>query len=339
MSKYVNKIISVQNRWFLNCVVMTVLGIVFTMSLALKPVFADSINVLPIDANSARDSGPQDGVFDFFVTGINGGQLFNNGFNESRVAFEFDISAVPAGSTINTATLTMSIRNFEGNRSLQLHSYTGVGVVQLSDFSIDAPFVATTLGPVGETVLTFDIKSMIESLVNNGQTIAGFNFRESPANCCNFLVMHVMSLNTSFPGSILELSVDYSPNGSATQVPIDIKPGVCGFNCINPTSNGNLPVAIISGDIDVNDIDVSSIMIDSDDDPITIGVAPVKSSFDDVNGDLVDDLIIHFETSDLDTGGLLVDGNELFITAELTDSTPIVGSDFINIAGGPNCSD
>ncbi|NIU89124.1 MAG: hypothetical protein GWN56_18265, partial [Nitrosopumilaceae archaeon] len=141
------------------------------------------------------------------------------------------MSAIPGGSIINTAMLRMSIRNFEGTRDLQLHSYTGDGVIQLTDFSIDAPFVATTLGPVGETVLTFDVKSMVESLVNNSQTIAGFNFRESPANCCNFLIMHVTSLNTSFPNGILELSVEYSPADSATQVPIDIKPGVCGFNC------------------------------------------------------------------------------------------------------------
>ncbi len=58
-----------------------------------------------------------------------------------------------------------------------------------------------------------------------------------------------------------------------------------------------------------------------------------------MNGDLVDDLIFHFKTPDLDAEGLLVDGNELFITGELTDGTPIVGSDFIYLAGGPSCSD
>jgi len=340
MSKFFVKVISASIRSFIDCVVMKVLGVIFALSLIVAPAFADTINVDPIDANTARDSGPQDGIFDFFITGINGGQLFNNGFNESRVVFEFDISAIPNGSTINTATLSMSIRNFEGTRQLQLHSFTGDGVVQLTDFSIDAPFVTTTLGPVGDTLLTFDVKSMIESLANNNQTIAGFNFRESPANCCNFLIMHVTSLNTNpFPNKILHLTVDFSPSSPITQVHIDIKPGDGDLNCINPNSNGNIPVAIVAGDIDVNDIDVSTIEIDSDDDPDTIGIVPVRSSFKDVNGDLVDDLVFHFNTSELDVQGLLVDGNELFVTGELTDGTPIVGSDFIYLAGGPSCSD
>jgi hypothetical protein len=340
MSKFIVKVISASIRLFIGSTVMVVIGAVYALSFVVSPVLADTINIDPIDANTARDSGPQDGIFDFFITGINGGQVFNNGFNESRVVFEFDISAIPNGSTINTATLSMSFRNFEGTRQLQLHSFTGDGVVQLTDFSIDAPFVTTTLGPVGDTLLTFDVKSMIESLVNNNQTIAGFNFRESPANCCNFLIMHVTALNTSFPNGVLELYVDYSPANPVTQVPIDIKPGENDLNCINPKSNGNIPVAILGGSIDVNDIYVSTIEIDNnDDDSDTIGVTPVKSSYKDVNGDLAGDLIMHFKTPELNAEGLLVDGNELFITGELTDGMPIFGSDFVFLAGGPSCFD
>ena len=121
-------------------------------------------------------------------------------------------------------------------------------------------------------------------------------------------------------------------------VDIDIKPG-SDPNCIKASSLGLMPVAILGNGIDVNDIDVSTIEIDNDDDPDTIGVAPFKSSFNDVNSDLVTDLIFHFETPELNAEGLLVDGNELFVTGELTDGTPIVGSDFIFLAGGPSCFD
>lgn len=127
---------------------------------------------------------------------------------------------------------------------------------------------------------------------------------------------------------------------SILSVDIDIKPGDSDLNCIKASSQGLMPVAILGNGIDVNDIDVSTIEIDDDDDdPDTIGVAPVQSSFKDVNSDLVTDLVFHFETPALNTEGLLVEGNELFVTGELTDGTPIVGSDFISLAGGPSCFD
>jgi len=120
---------------------------------------------------------------------------------------------------------------------------------------------------------------------------------------------------------------------------IDIKPGDSDLNCIKASSKGSIPVAILGNSIDVNDIDVSTIEIDDDDDPDSIGVAPVKSSFKDVNSDLVTDLVLHFETPEINAEGLLVDENELFVTGELTDGTPIVGSDFIFLVGGPSCFD
>jgi sugar lactone lactonase YvrE len=122
-------------------------------------------------------------------------------------------------------------------------------------------------------------------------------------------------------------------------VDIDIKPGDNDINCINPNSNGNVPVAILGNSVDVFDIDLTTVEIDKDDDTDAIGVTPVKSSIEDVNGDFIDDLVMHFNTSDLDAEQLLTDGNELFITGELSDGTPILGSDFVFLAGGPSCFD
>jgi len=124
----------------------------------------------------------------------------------------------------------------------------------------------------------------------------------------------------------------------AIQVNVDIKPG-SDPNCIKSSSGGNIPVAILGNSIGVTTIDVSTIEIDDDDDFATNGVAPVRSSFKDVNADTIADLILHFNTPGLSSAGLLVDGNELFITGELTDGTPIIGSDDIFLAGGPNCLD
>ena len=121
-------------------------------------------------------------------------------------------------------------------------------------------------------------------------------------------------------------------------VDIDIKPG-SDLNCINTKKKGFTPVSILgSVDFDVTTIDQTTLEIDDDGDSSTAGVSPTRTSIKDVNGDGFDDLNLKFATTALLGAGLLVDNNELFITGE-TDSTAIVGSDIINLAGGPNCFD
>src|SRR5438093_12268322 len=89
-----------------------------------------------VDAATATDDGPQDGVFDAF-TPLNFGSVDNNGFISFRTALEFDISAIPPGAKINAATLTLYVNFVEGTRSLALNGYPGDGTVQLADFSRD----------------------------------------------------------------------------------------------------------------------------------------------------------------------------------------------------------
>ncbi len=59
----------------------------------------------------------------------------------------------------------------------------------------------------------------------------------------------------------------------------------------------------------------------------------------DVSGDGQPDLVMHFPTEDMKNAGLLDDGNTLYVTGELNDGTPILGSDMIYLAGGDNCFD
>ena len=124
------------------------------------------------------------------------------------------------------------------------------------------------------------------------------------------------------------------------QVAIDIKPG-SDANCINPRSRGVFSVAILGSSVDITTIDVSTIEIDDDGDPITTpGVAPVNFSFNDVDGDGTTDLVLHFRTPELNAAGLLIDGNALYVTGELTtDDRFLRGLDQIFLAGGPNCLD
>ena len=70
---------------------------------------ATEITLTPIVQGSGNDCCPQDGTFDVIVPPPNDRQLFNNVFQQSRAAFEFDISAIPSGSQINSAVLQICI--------------------------------------------------------------------------------------------------------------------------------------------------------------------------------------------------------------------------------------
>jgi len=139
--------------------------------------------------------------------------------------------------------------------------------------------------------------------------------------------------NTFGPGVLTITNFDAGDPCAETdiQVDVDIKVG-SDPNCVNTKSKGSIPVAILgSADFDVTDIDQSTLKIDP--------VLPIKFSIKDANGDGFDDLNLKFKTQQLFNAGLLVDDNELVVTGALNDATPISGSDFINLAGGPNCFD
>lgn len=124
---------------------------------------------------------------------------------------------------------------------------------------------------------------------------------------------------------------------------IDIKPGSCP-NPLNVKSRGLLPVAILgSEDFDVSSIDAASIRL--------AGVAPIRSSFEDVGTPLVDanececstegpdgflDLTLKFETKRIvEALGEVSHGDELMLklTGVLSDGTHIEGSDCVIIRG------
>ena len=165
-----------------------------------------------VAAATATDNGPQDGVFDAFPPS-NFGSVVNNGFTSFRTALEFDISAVPAGYTINAATLTMRVGFVEGTRQIALHGYAGDGTISLGDFSRDGVVDNATLSPAGlsSQTVVFDAKAFLDSLVQGGEAFAGFNLREDPANSSNFLVLFFNMDGPTAP----RLSVEAVPEPSA----------------------------------------------------------------------------------------------------------------------------
>jgi len=125
-------------------------------------------------------------------------------------------------------------------------------------------------------------------------------------------------------------------------VNIDIKPQACP-NPLNIKSKGVLPVAILGTEnFDVTEVDIASIRL--------VGVAPIRSSIEDVSTPLlekqdecdcisegedgIDDLTLKFDTQEIVSAlGEVADGDELVLTltGELSDGTPIEGEDCIII--------
>ncbi|MBE0526754.1 MAG: hypothetical protein IH631_07415, partial [Candidatus Thorarchaeota archaeon] len=104
------------------------------------------------------------------------------------------------------------------------------------------------------------------------------------------------------------------------QIEIDIKP--CSLlNPINLKSQGKVVVAILTTD----DFDASSV------NPVTVefvGASPVKWQFNDVDYDGDMDMLLHFNTQDLD---LTKDSTDATLTGETSDFQLIQGTDSVRI--------
>jgi hypothetical protein len=115
-------------------------------------------------------------------------------------------------------------------------------------------------------------------------------------------------------------------------VEIDINSGN-NLNCINETKLGLIPVAILgTEDVDVNNIDLSTVEMDNDSDFMNKCVYPEEKLVKDVNGDAIPDLILFFEAQKIKNAGFLIDRITLFITGKFIDSQiTILGSDVLHL--------
>ena len=107
-------------------------------------------------------------------------------------------------------------------------------------------------------------------------------------------------------------------------VDVDIKPG-SNTNPINLKSNGNIPVAILT----TSTFDASSI------DPLSVQFGPdgafevhAKGHIEDVNGDGLNDMVLHFKTKDT---GIEVGDTEACLTGSTLAGDDIEGCDSITV--------
>lgn len=125
---------------------------------------------------------------------------------------------------------------------------------------------------------------------------------------------------------------DITVQGCRVDVNIDIKPG-SDPNSINLKSKGLLPIAIFGSDtVDVTEIVPSTIKIG------TVGLATRGSSknklafsFEQVNEDEDMDMMVFFEIQQLAPEELDASTQQLILTGEFGDETPLVGIDSVRI--------
>jgi len=86
-----------------------------------------------------------------------------------RSALEFDISGIPAGSTVNSATFRFTWFGYRLSTVVEVHGYTGDGTITLSDMSD-----STGLGDMLPSSFSLSVTSFVESLMANGDSFAGF---------------------------------------------------------------------------------------------------------------------------------------------------------------------
>ena len=134
---------------------------------------SDNVSLHYTDAGTAKDSGPADGVFETLIDPP--GSVLNNGYQEDRTAIELDISSIPGGSTIESASLTFIHNLSDTSRQLHIYGYQGDGSVTLDDFTI-GELVASNdvISPFQVDVTTF-----VQNLVDAEATYAGFSIREA----------------------------------------------------------------------------------------------------------------------------------------------------------------
>jgi N-acetylneuraminic acid mutarotase len=146
-----------------------------------------------------------------------------------------------------------------------------------------------------------------------------------------------------YPGNVVALNevLKYHPDESFISLVFDIKPQSCP-NPLNVKSKGKIPVAILGmSDFDVLDVDPATVLFE--------GVSPIRWAIEDVTKpvaggeqcdcttdgpDGFDDLTLKFDTQELIAAlGSVNNGDELIltITGNLSDGTPIEGSDCVII--------
>jgi hypothetical protein len=123
---------------------------------------------------------PRDGLGDTFNNPPFEGLLRQVASQEDRAILEYDVSVIPPGSTVTTATLAGQVfvnNAFDnGPRSFDFLLYQGNGVADLTDFEIAGVVVGSgSYHPPNQTSFnfSFDVTAQVQALLGGGATWIG----------------------------------------------------------------------------------------------------------------------------------------------------------------------
>jgi hypothetical protein len=248
-----------------------------------------------------------DGVYRFNVRGILAGQTI---FIDPAVAIGYDYATGPGNPNFASVRLPRV-----GDDLYDLYLWDGTTYQFHATVGADEDIDLAAIVPGG--VDRFRILGIEAS--------AGLD----PANATAFVTGLTFVQDGDFTGTMTPIA--------ANAAIADLKPGD-GPNCVNPKSKGVVPLAILGTSVDVRTIVLSSLQIDKDSNPLTTGVAPKRTAFEDVDGDGVLDLVLHFDTSRLTASGLIATDQSLYITGLLSNGELFVGWDTVSLPGRGACA-
>jgi hypothetical protein len=111
-----------------------------------------------------------------------------NSINDDRAVVEFPVGQIPAGSTINSARLTIYVWHGGGTigdvGTFQLFGYTGDGIASMADYDDQEIFLKSFTEGVPPTYgsTSFDVTSFVQSQNNSGALYSGFLFQAISQN-------------------------------------------------------------------------------------------------------------------------------------------------------------
>jgi hypothetical protein len=200
-------------------------------------------------------------------------------------------------------------------------SGTTVGTVTGSDVDGDALTYSITAGNT-DGAFAININTGAITVANP----AALNFERTP--------VFNLTVQVRDPGGLVATAtvrVSLADVPEAAAPVIDIKPGDTP-NRINPASRGKIEVAILStAGFDARRVDVGSLRFGRTGTESSISLHPNKGPrfrYEDVNGDGLLDLVVHFET---DLTGFQTGDTKGILTGSLLDGTSFIAEDDVAI--------
>ncbi|MEZ6234982.1 MAG: GC-type dockerin domain-anchored protein [Phycisphaerales bacterium] len=143
-------------------------------------VSSASADVFTWQIKASIHDAPRDGIGDSFNASPFEGLLRQTSTQEDRAVLEYDVSVIPTGATITSATLAGQVfvnNGFDnGLRTFDFLLYQGDGVADVSDFEIAGVVVGSgSYAPPAQSNFTFsfDVTAQVQSLVSGGAAWIG----------------------------------------------------------------------------------------------------------------------------------------------------------------------